>query len=439
MPLRADKTNSYDSADKAFVGTLRELAKKGEDIAGSSAVTDNAHSKTSQATREILGYGLVLTNVRSRIVSNQITRLNIPVAVARFVWMMSASNRLADIAFYEPKVKGYTDDGVIVPGSSYGLRILQAHPGIDQLAGAIDRLKSDSSSRRAAIAIYQPTDTTRESNDIPCAFGLMYHVRGGQLHATTIMRSNNAHGLLPFNLFEFSLLAELVAAEVGVEIGTLHHLAGSMHYYEGPASKFIATVDKVKGGNPPPMDAMPRHPAPIGQVRKLIGLESEFRHGSEAISSLTIDEWVQKVQEALHPYWQQMAFCLLLAITAKRGDKGAHDKLLTMLTPALSKHISPLAGGSSNATPDPAGDILDGLFKPLAIDLASARRSQLEDQMLNHAVAYEKSQGKPLGAVVTLKLRERVFERLAARDGNVELSRREFEDALKHAMHETGN
>src|SRR5207302_676113 len=151
--------------------------------------------------------------------------------------------RYADIAFYEPKVKGFTDDGISVPGSSYGRRIVQVRPGLDQLGSAISRLKDDPSSRRAAVTIYQPEDAVRESKDIPCAFGLFYHVRGGELYATLSMRSNNAVQLLPFNVFEFSLLAEVVACELGVPLGPLVYQAASMHVYDESLARAREIID----------------------------------------------------------------------------------------------------------------------------------------------------------------------------------------------------
>lgn len=45
------------------------------------------------------------------------------------------------------------------------------------------------------------------------------------------MRSNNVWTLLPYNIFEFTLLAEFMAADLGVALGTYHHHAVSMHLY----------------------------------------------------------------------------------------------------------------------------------------------------------------------------------------------------------------
>ena len=186
-----------ESSDAAFRRVLDEILKAPK----VEAVETGAEKVRDSDFTEQLAYRFEVSNPRHRIVANDAYKLSLPVAVARFVWMISGNNRLADIAFYEPRVKAFTDDEIIVPGSSYGARIRQAHPGIDQLQGVIAKLRHGKSTRRAAISIYQPTDTVRESSDIPCAFGMFFHIREDRLHTQIIMRSNNATTLLPFNIF----------------------------------------------------------------------------------------------------------------------------------------------------------------------------------------------------------------------------------------------
>jgi thymidylate synthase len=216
------------SADDAYAGTLQDLLEEGS----VSQQGESLSVGSGKETKEILNYAVAITSPRERLVFNAKRKLNLPAAVARFVWMMAASDRLADIAFYEDKVRKFSDNGITIPGSSYGQRILNPRPGLNQLESVIDRLKKDAGSRRAAISVYQAEDAMRESSDIPCTFGLFYHVREGRLLTTTLMRSNNAFLLLPYNIFEFSLLAEVVAAELEIPLGTLTHHAISMHVYD---------------------------------------------------------------------------------------------------------------------------------------------------------------------------------------------------------------
>ena len=316
-----------ENADEAFKITLDAIMKSGTElVAGKSQSTGS-----EKASRELINFSIVMKNSRERVLWTEHRRLNLPAAVARFVWMMAGSDRLADIAFYEPKVRAFTDDEVSVPGSNYGQRMLQARPGLNQLTGTISRLREDVASRRAAISIFHPEDAVRDSRDIPCTFGLFYHVRNGALHATTIMRSNNASVLLPYNLFEFSLLAEVVAKEVGVDLGPLTHFAGSMHVYEYAydLARKLANHGSVAAQAPVP--EMPSLPSPLSEIQQLVILEAELRHGSAALGISNIQDWICKGEDNLSPYWRQYFFLLLAHVAIQNGDAPCYSELYAVL------------------------------------------------------------------------------------------------------------
>ena len=57
------------------------------------------------------------------------------------------------------------------------------------------------------------------------------------------MRSNDAYVGLPNDIFAFTMIQELVARSLGVEVGPYKHLVGSLHLYEvnwGHAARFLA-------------------------------------------------------------------------------------------------------------------------------------------------------------------------------------------------------
>lgn len=306
-----------DTADGAYVETLSRVLDYGEAVTAGDSLSVGAQ----KTTRELLNFTVVHSSPRERLICNA-PPFKLLVAVARFVWMMGGSDRLADIAFYEPKVSRFTDDGISVPGSNYGQRILHPRPGLDQLKAAIDRLIKDRHTRRAAISIYHPEDVVRLSNDIPCAFGLFYHIRGDVLHSTTVMRSNNAFILLPYNLFEFSLLAEVVATEVKVPLGSLTHTALSMHVYEEHVDAARKVVDEYfkrrTGLKRVSIPEMPADPDPLQQIKDLVIIESNLRHESQGLTGSNIEEWISKGNE-LNPYWQQLYYLLLLHVVTEKS------------------------------------------------------------------------------------------------------------------------
>jgi thymidylate synthase len=315
---------------------------------------------------EILGYTVGVENVRARGAAHPRRSLSIVSAVARFVWMMAGSDRLADIAFYEPKVARFTDDQLAVPGSNYGARLRQAAPGLDQVAEAIKRLavdpeQPDGHLRRAANVIWRPEDAARKSNDIPCAFGLGYFPRSNVLHTELVMRSNNAMLLLPFNLFEFTLLAEVVAVGAGLQPGRFTVHAMSMHLYEGTQEREVAEeVIKEPGARVPlPMPAMPADD-PLGQINALARAEASLRHNQREVAHATVADLRLRATE-LNDYWSAFFDVLLvhsLVVVHRHDDaRGVAEQLPDWARLGAVAHITRAVADSAPAATE--GQLFD--------------------------------------------------------------------------------
>ena len=424
MPFFSSTLFREESSDAAFRHVLKEI------LSGPEVEAVEAGAEQVQfPTNELLAYRFEITDPRHRIVANEVYTLNLSVAVARFVWMISGNNRLADIAFYEPRVKAFSDDSIIVPGSSYGTRIRQAVPGIDQLQGVIDRLQDDVNSRRAAISIYQPTDTTRVSKDIPCAFGLMFHIRGKRLHTQLIMRSNNATTLLPFNLFEFSLLAEVVAAECRVEMGPLSYYAASMHIYEGLRDFSYEIINDGKSTQSEPMLPIPNDPAPLKEICKLVQYEAEIRHRSEAIDDNMIEEEIEIIRERLAPYWQQLAFLLLAKIVDRRCSMDGANKLIDVISDELEKHLTWENAEGNEPMGTPSGETILGHAKN-PDNIVNLYGTEAMSSFKQTAIQYEKRYGR-LPAQELLELAEHHAEQIAARGLDLRMRMKDFTRLLQ--------
>lgn len=308
-------------ADAAIHDTLFDILRDGL-----------ATGATGDGQRELIGYQTGLARPLARITVHVVRPLNVTSAIARFVWMIAGSDRLADIAFYEPKVINYSDDRLTVPGSDYGRRIMQPRPGLNQLTGVIARLREDPNSRRAATVIWSPEDAVRQSSDIPCAFGTFYHIRRESLVATTIMRSNNAFLLLPFNMFEFSLLAEVVASELGVPFRTYIHWSASMHVLNHESGRARALVEAGPSTSRE-MPAMPSEVGALAQARLLAVHEAQLRQSSGRDEALGVRD---AAVADLHPYW--LAFFDVLAV--HRLKSCGADADATDLCSALPDYFS---------------------------------------------------------------------------------------------------
>ena len=135
-------TKNFEGAGEAFGTIVKDLLS-----APSLKADGDAGQRMRQGSLEHLNYGFSLGSPRDRLSGE----MKATVAAARFIWMMSSNNRLADIAFYEPKVLGFTDDGLTVPGSSYGMRLRQPQPGVALLCPAATITPASTSLREPSI------------------------------------------------------------------------------------------------------------------------------------------------------------------------------------------------------------------------------------------------------------------------------------------------
>lgn len=332
--------SGFERFDLAFQQILTDLLENGAVIASGTSKSIGADKKT----REILNYSFQLRNLQERLLTNLKRPLNLTGALGRFLWMMAGSDRLAEIEYYEPKVRYFSDDGITVPGSNYGTRLLEPRPGVNQVTNIIQLLKEQLHTRRAAATIYQPEDSGRDSKDIPCTFGLIYNLRNDRLHATTIMRSNNAWVLLPYNVFEFTLLAEVIAAEVGVEVGTYHHFAASMHLYENDFSAANAAARETISGNPIAMPPVPRE-SPWKNLQALLKFEIKLRSKHSGLTKTTFRAYVNEAR-GLGIFWSDLA--LILVVHALR----------------MAERLD-LCEQVLNEVPPPFRQLLDGYYGPL--------------------------------------------------------------------------
>jgi thymidylate synthase len=405
-----------EHVDEAFARTLEVVLRDGHHLG--TDVTE----KSSKGSTEILSYQIVMANARDRIATNPKRPLNVVGAVARFTWMVAGSDRLEDIAFYEPKVRHYTDNNISVPGSNYGMRLFQPRPGLNQIRGVVDRILSEADSRRAAAVIWTPDDATRPSNDIPCAFGAFYHVRDGRLVTTTVMRSNNAFLLLPYNAFEFSVIGEMVAAAVRADLGPYVHYAASMHVIDSQAEAAREVIRDFTEGSFPRrvMPPMPRDPGPLPQAAAVAQLEAALRNDPARLTGTAVTALRSMPLEQLHPYWLAFYDVLLchMLVHANRADDALEvaeqlpDYFAASVRFLISKAINERKTAGQLSLVPPRDDLMSDLAAATSdIDIDQFTRLDIVISDLEN----ESTVGS-VSRIEAVQLYERHLRRLAARN-----------------------
>lgn len=273
-----------DSLDDLMNKSLQRIIKKGYSI-----------SPSKGDALELTGVLLTLKNPRMRV-SQSVARGVLTSCLGELLWYLAGSNRLDYIKYYIGLYGKSSDDRKTIYGA-YGPRIF-GDPPFDQITRVISTLKSKQESRQAVVQIFDAKDTVEFHSDIPCTCTMQFFIRKGLLHMSTTMRSNDVFVGLPHDIFAFTMIQELVARSLDLELGEYKHYVGSLHLYETnsvDAQKFLnegwqSTI---------PMPSMPQGD-PWIQVKRLLGDEKKIRKGK--FSELDLSQY--------DSYW--LDFVLLL-------------------------------------------------------------------------------------------------------------------------------
>lgn len=211
-------------------------------------------SPRGMETCEVLGLGFELTDPRNRLTTLASRNWSPALAVAELAWNLRGDDHVDALAFYTPRWREFADDDGVVRGSCYGARVFGACADEStQWLNVVKLLSTDPFSRRAVLNFRVQEDVSKPSVDVSCTNSLQFVLRDGKLHAFVSMRSNDAIWGVPYDLFLFTSLQELMALELGVGLGSYHHYAASMHIYERHQELALRIADedcRDKGGMP---------------------------------------------------------------------------------------------------------------------------------------------------------------------------------------------
>ena len=197
-------------------------------------------------TREVLHTVLEIEEPRERWVLSRRPVMNPAFAVAETLWILAGSNDAGVLNYWFPRLPEFAGKGPTYDGA-YGHR-LRKHFGLDQIKRAYDILRTNPGSRQVVLQLWDAgTDMpkangTPQGPDIPCNVVSLLKVRDGRLEWTQIMRSNDLFRGLPYNIFQFTLLQEILAGWLGIEVGGYYHWSDSLHAYVEDMARFSLTA-----------------------------------------------------------------------------------------------------------------------------------------------------------------------------------------------------
>jgi thymidylate synthase len=312
-----DSQQAYPNFHQAYAETLRQVFTE--------PTYRNAPRGFSSIER--LGVQYRLADATQRLVFIPARRLNVVFNYAEALWYLSGSDDLEAIAYYAPSMRRYSMDGRTLTGTAYGRAIFAREGRGDQWRKVVDQLREDPDSKRAILQIFAADELTVAGNiDVSCTLGLQFLLREGRLHAVSFMRANDAYRGMVSDVFSFTFLQEVLARELGVDVGGYIHMVGSMHVY----STDETSVRKVLADPAGRHDAPFRMPAlPRGDnwpwIKEVLAQEKALRENRLRLGPGRLDA-------GLPHYWCQVLLLFEVLRRIRHGDL-VDEELIAALDP----------------------------------------------------------------------------------------------------------
>lgn len=214
----SNESYNCDNVDQAFSHWYDILSKMGESL----------ESRDGEVAGEIINATTVINDPTRCIMTNEIRKMPMRYAIGEMLWYLSGNNNLCEIQKYTKAWDRMSDDGKTV-NSNYGYCIRYKY-GFDQWEYVKKLLTEDPNTRQAVLHI--KTAELSQSKDVNCTVCCQFFVRGKKLYMTTYMRSNDLWMGFPYDVFQFTAMQILMSMQLGVEVGTYTHIAGSLHLYK---------------------------------------------------------------------------------------------------------------------------------------------------------------------------------------------------------------
>ncbi|MBY0530537.1 MAG: thymidylate synthase [Xanthobacteraceae bacterium] len=279
---------SEETLDDLLHVVFEKILKEGTKIPSSSKGSNT----------ELWGVLLELRNPLARLSRTEM-RSTAFSCLGETLWYLAGSNELSFIQYYLSRYqKSAETDGTI--WGAYGPRLFKMRQSVNQIESVIGLLRKKPETRQAVIQLFDAEDILEAKKDIPCTCTLQFLKRDGKLNLFVSMRSNDAYTGLPHDVFAFTLIQEIIARSIDLEIGVYRHAAASLHIYDDcidGAKKYLteAWQEKILMPSMPLGDPWPH-------IKQLVSAEADIRNGDS----------VDLGKKNLPGYWADLARLLLI-------------------------------------------------------------------------------------------------------------------------------
>ena len=206
---------SFWSANEAFEYFYKTISKCGGDFAD---------------TKTLFNIGFTLLEPRARRITNDMRNWKEDYAEAEWQWYLSGDKsvfKLGDIYGKVPEIWKRMADPLGNVNSNYGYQWKRN----DQIGYVINLLKNEPDTRQATISIYDGKEHDKFTFDTPCTYAIQFTIVNNRLNMCVTMRSNDLWYGFCNDQYQFSMLQEMIAKEINMDMGTYYHFAHNLHIY----------------------------------------------------------------------------------------------------------------------------------------------------------------------------------------------------------------
>jgi len=153
-------------------------------------------------------------------------------------WLYPSPNQIkASILGKDPNVSEYY--------YNYGQRAFNFN-GMDQINDyIIPLLRKNPTSKRAIVVIGDPMkDAFVKRKEVPGLSMMNFHIRGGKIHSTMVIRSNDMFYGWPGNIAQAYYIAEYLSKELNYPIGTITTVSVSAHIFGNQFQDIYKVIGK---------------------------------------------------------------------------------------------------------------------------------------------------------------------------------------------------
>lgn len=206
------------TANSAWMYTLQDIFTAGLPVA-----------PRGQETLEMLQHTMRV-DMRFPVVTAPARKLSEKFLGAEAYWILTGDDTVAGISPFNKNISQFSDNGETFFGA-YGPKIKE------QLDYVVSKLKEDPDTRQAGLNIWR--ENPPPTKDVPCTVSMFFNIRGGRLNAHVFMRSSDIWLGVPYDVFNFSMVAHLICCRLNANAerrmiitpGILHLTAASRHLY----------------------------------------------------------------------------------------------------------------------------------------------------------------------------------------------------------------